>query len=82
MGDGGVHWQHSHLDPFALKQSVYNVYTMCILYNLYTLVYIQATMCVKVIFFLAGLLFADTLLDSVGIIHLSDFGALAASNIL
>ena len=39
-------------------------------------------MCVKVIFFLAGLLFADTLLDSVGIIHLSDFGALADSNIL
>ena len=31
-----------------------------------------------VIFFLAGLLFADTLLDSVGIIHFSDFGALAS----
>ncbi|CAE7847768.1 NHX7, partial [Symbiodinium sp. KB8] len=29
-----------------------------------------------VIFFLAGLLFADTVLDSLGIIHLSDFGYL------
>ena len=31
----------------------------------------------EVIFFLAGLLFADTLLDSVGIVQLADFGALA-----
>ena len=30
----------------------------------------------KVIFFLAGLLFADTLLDSVGIIQAADFGVL------
>ena len=31
----------------------------------------------QVIFFLAGLLFADTLLDSVGIIHAADFGVVA-----